>query len=120
MLKVKLKHFLHHGDIRELNDLQYFRVQVDSLAKKKGFNDDQIWLERCMFKELGELIDAVEAGKSETEIAEEFSDLMIFALQYMNKKTPNVDLNVSLTDKIVEDQNKPKKTYVPGEGIVKK
>lgn len=103
-----------------MNDLEYFRVQVESLAYKKGFNDDQIWLERCMFKELGELIDAVEEGKSEAEIAEEFSDLMIFALQYMNKKAVSIDLNVALTDKIVKDLSEPKKTYVPGEGIKRK
>lgn len=101
-------------------NLEYFRKEVDDLAKKKGFNDDFIWLERCMFKELGELIDAVEEGKSQVEIAEEFSDFMIFALQYMNKKTPIIDLDVSLTEKIMKDFREPKKTYVPGEGIRRK
>lgn len=102
-----------------MNDLEYFKVQIAILAKNKGWADSEIWLERCLFRECGELIEAIENKRSPEEIAEEFADVMHFLLQIANKNCPGVDLNVALTKKIVSNSKTAKKTWVEGQGIVR-
>lgn len=102
-------------------NLEEIKADCVRVGKEKGFNNDQIWLERCMFKELGELIQAVEDRKAkgikitDEEIGMEFADLLVFGTQYMAKEAPTANLDDCISKKIYEVQTKKKKTYEKGE-----
>lgn len=96
------------------------------MAHEKGYNTDYPWLAYSTFKELGELCNTMEdAMVSDTKeenahlILMEFSDVMIYLLQLMNKFCPVLDLDNALKATIEHDRKTKKKTYQDGKIIRK-
>jgi len=102
-----------------LNSLNDFRGKVEELAKAKGYNQDEAWLEAKFFKEAGEMMTAIEDGLSEEEIAEEGSDVLHMFFQLMEKNAKSVNLDISMNNKITSNYKTKKKTYDGGK-IVRK
>ena len=103
-----------------MDDLEYFRKAVFELSKFKNWNDSEIWLERSLFVECGELAKAIEEKKSPEEIAEEGADVLHYLFQILNLRAPQVDLNKAMQDKINSNYKTPKKSWIDGVGIVRK
>lgn len=97
-----------------MTTLKEFQDAIDALRKKKKWNNDQVWLAHGVFKEMGELVSAVEHNLSDKEKGKEYADIMHFLFQYMRKTCPNIDLEKALWQKIHENSNTKKKTYVKG------
>jgi len=104
-----------------MKDLEDYRRQIRNLANAKDWNDSQLWLERSIFVEVGELVKAVEEKKSQDEVAEEFADVMHYLIQYVNKFASFSNLDKALQDKIDSNWKNKKKTWDDSkETIVKK
>jgi len=102
-----------------VNDLDSYRKKVEALAQKKGYNQDEAWLEAKFYKEAGELMKAIEDGEPEEVIAEEGSDMLHLYFQIMEKNARTVSLDISMNGKIASNYKKKKKTYEGGKIIRK-
>lgn len=100
-------------------DIELFKDRVVELAEKKGWSDDEVWLERSLYVEVGELIKAIEEKQNPMFIADEFADVMHFLLQIMKNNTPNVNLDNALMRKIMANYHNQKKTYFSDKGFVR-
>lgn len=110
-----------------MTSLNEYAKSINKLARKKGWSDDPTWLKLGAFKELGELVQAMErleASKGDwdpllaadaqklramrQEIGAEFADVMHYLLQAV--KPYRLDLDKALEDKIKDNYGHKKKT----------
>lgn len=91
-------------------NLDQIVLKCVEIAKIKGFNNEPRWLERCMFKELGELIQCVEDKEvkkkeiHEDEVALEFIDYIVFSTQYIALYIPKINLNKTMHEEILKTE----------------
>jgi len=96
-----------------MTTINEFQIMIDILSDDKGWSKDQVWLMYSVFKEVGEMCQAIEHNRSQTKIGEEFADVMHFLLQLLSVKAPLVNPDYVLKRVIKRNRNRPKKTYTP-------
>lgn len=96
------------------NGLNMYKQIIAAMAKAKKFSDDPAWLQLGVFKEMGEVVQAIEHGKSQKKIAKEISDVVIFLFQVANKHCPDESLDNVVLEKIKHNMTTKKKTYKNG------
>lgn len=89
-----------------------YQKQVHSLAVIKTWNIDLAWVELGIFKEAGELIQAIEHSAPVEEIGKEFGDVMFYLLHTMHHF--NIDLDKALQNVIERNKVEKKKTLENG------
>lgn len=102
-----------------MTDIEQFKIIINDLADRKGWMKDQVWLMYSLFKEVGELCNAIEHNESEEVIGSEYSDVMHFLTQLMIVKAPSINLDHALHQKIFSNEARKKKTYQDGEFVRK-
>lgn len=90
-----------------------YQKTIHTMAIIKGWNMDLPWLELGMFKEVGELVDAIEHEHEVAQVGKEFGDVMFFLLQTMQHY--NIDLDKALQNVIERNKVEKKKTLINGE-----
>ena len=89
------------------------------IAKLKGFSNDRMFLERSIFLEVGELVKAVESEESSQTVALEACDVMVFLFQYIREHGGDFNLDLAMSQKLMELQFFEKKTW-NGAEIIRK
>lgn len=102
-------------------NLEIIRKHVIEQANRKGWNRiDENWLESKLFKEAGELCSEIENNGSAVNIALEGMDVIYMLIQLLDKNCPNLNLDELFYTKYEHNEITKKKTFVKGEGIVRK
>lgn len=97
-----------------INALKVYQHKINELATEKQWGMDKAWLMLGCYKELGELIQAIEHDDEKTVVAKEFGDVMHYLLQLMTNICPDIDVDIALVDTMHDNALKTKKTYIDG------
>lgn len=91
-------------------DLEGYKVLIDDLAIKRGWNRKWTDLALRLNIEVGELEQAILRNESDDRIKDEFADVMHFLLQLMSVTSKSdKTLDTALSDKIISNWKNPKK-----------
>lgn len=81
-------------------------------AKEKGWNNTDNWLFRKLQNEIAEFDDAIQLGKSPSEIATEYIDIIYMLDQILANHVPeDTDLEFVFIQKHTANQGNEKKTF---------
>ena len=122
-----------------MTSLKEYQERINQLAESKGWSDNIHWLELGVFKEVGELVQAIEKYQDayrtwETDadagyyrrivtpafdnISKEFGDVLFFLFQTMRHYDINLDEALEM---VIEDNTTRKKKTIDENGnIVRK
>lgn len=119
-----------------MSSLKDYQERINTLAKAKGWSDDLHWLQLGMFKEVGELVQAMEHFEDIDQhdkgdqisqdlkyeqlnaIEKEFGDVCHFLFQAMHHFNINLDEALEF---VIKDNSERKKKTIDSEGnIVRK
>ena len=92
-------------------NLEEYTIEILKLAKAKKYSNDFGWLMYGIFKEVGELSDALEHNRSDKKVAGEFGGIMHYLIQVMKKERPKIDLDIALINEIKSNWKHKKKTF---------
>lgn len=93
---------------------------IRAQAARKGWSTNRLWLQASIYKEVGELVSALEHDESDEKIGLEMADILYFLWQFVKSERPNVNLDTALISKIQDNEVKKKKTVDAEGNIVRK
>lgn len=99
-------------------NLKDYQTTIHTLAIRKGWNMDLPWMQLGCYKEVGELVQAIEHDMPVEVIGKEFGDIMFFLLQTMHHF--NIDVDKALLSVIERNKVEKKKTLSKTGKIVRK